>query len=35
MPERAGRIVHLATAQLQCALELEAELDLIADDYDC
>ena len=26
MPERAGRIVHLATAQLQCALELEAEL---------
>ena len=34
MPERAGRIVHLATAQLQCALELEAELDLIAADYD-
>ena len=34
MPERAGRIVHLATAQLQCALKLEAELDLIADDYD-
>ena len=35
MPGRAGRILDLATTQLQSALELEAELDLIADDYDC
>ena len=31
----AGRTLDLAIAELQSALELQSELDLIADDYDC
>ena len=35
MPERAARILDLATAQLQSTLEHESELELIEDEYDC
>ena len=35
MPERAARILDLATAQLQSTLEHESELELIEDKYDC
>ena len=34
MPDRAGRILDIATAQLQSSLELEVELDRISADYD-
>ena len=34
MPNRAGRILDLATAQLQSTLELEADLEQIGGDYD-
>ena len=34
LPDRAWRIMELATAELQTALELEVELELIADEYD-
>ena len=34
MPDRAGRILDIATAQLQSSLELEVELDWISEDYD-
>ena len=34
MPNHAGRILDLATAELQSALELEVELDRIGEDYD-
>ena len=34
MPIRAGRVLDLATAELQAALELEVELTLIGEDHD-
>ena len=34
MTNRAGRVLDLATAELQSALELEADLDMIGEDYD-
>ena len=34
LTDRTARILDLATGQLQSALELEADLDLIVDDYD-
>ena len=34
LTDRTARILDLATAQLQSALELETDLGLIVDDYD-
>ena len=34
IPDRSGRILDLATAELRSVLELEVELGLIAEDYD-